>query len=65
VDLGEGSNPVTLLWAPDGGRLWAAATGLAQIVEIDPKSFEETRRFEVGEGSDGLGYSQVAVSLEE
>jgi YVTN family beta-propeller protein len=65
IELGDGSRPVTLLFSPDGDRLWAAATGLAQIVEIDMESFEERRRFDVGQGSDGLGYSRVSVEKDD
>jgi DNA-binding beta-propeller fold protein YncE len=61
VELDEGSTPVTLLYAPDGKRLFAAATGMAQVVEIDPRRRRITRRFDVGMGSDGLGYSDVEV----
>ncbi|MCQ8186164.1 YncE family protein [Parvularcula maris] len=59
VRLGRRAVPVTLLYAPDGSKLWAAATGEATIYEIDTESRKVLRKLKAGEGSDGLGYSPL------
>lgn len=63
IDLPEGASvPVTMLFAPGGGSLFVAATGSAQIVEIDTADWSVTRTLGAGEGSDGLGYSGLDVA---
>lgn len=62
IPLGpDARTPVTLLFAPQGDRLWVAATGSARVVEIDAISWRVRRALAAGEGSDGLAYSPVAV----
>lgn len=65
VELGQGTVPVTLLFSPEGDVLWAAATGAQKVFEIDMEGFEITRSFDVGEGSDGLGYAPGNVTPSE
>lgn len=64
IDLGALNleAPVTLLFAPDGSRLWAAATHSATIVEIDTNGWDIRRIIGVGEGSDGIAYSPETVN---
>ncbi len=57
--------PVTLLFSPDGGVVWAAATGSASVAEIDTSTFEIIRTLPAAAGSDGLGYSPVSTSPTE
>lgn len=66
VDLtkAEGVTPVTLLWSPDGSKLWAAATGSAQIVEINTDDWSISRALKAGAGSDGLGYSPIDLAAD-
>ncbi len=61
VDLaGSGLQaPVTMLFSPDGKHLWVAATGSEAVAEIDTKDWTLGRRFAVGKGADGLGYSRA------
>lgn len=59
VDLTDARAPVTLLFSPNGARLWVAATGSAKILEIDTDDWTIARAFDAGEGSDGLGYSPL------
>ncbi len=63
VDLNdaEARVPVTILWHPDGTRLWVATTQSAKIVEIKVKDWSITRTLAAGEGSDGLGYSPIDI----
>ncbi|RFB05382.1 YncE family protein [Parvularcula marina] len=56
--------PVTLLWSPDGSKLWAAATNAARIIEIETAGWTIGRALAAGQGSDGLGYSPVDVAGE-
>ncbi|WP_118857380.1 YncE family protein [Sphingomonas mesophila] len=51
--------PVTMLFAPDGKRLWVAATGSGAVAEIDTKSWRIMRRLAAGKGADGLAFSRV------
>jgi len=53
------SRPVTLLFHPNGTRIFAALTGANQIAEVDLESGTEIRRFQAGERSDGLGFSLI------
>lgn len=57
----DARTPVTLLFEPNGKRLWAAATGSARVVEIDAGDWQVIRALEAGAGSDGLGYSAVTT----
>ncbi|MEM8825522.1 MAG: beta-propeller fold lactonase family protein [Pseudomonadota bacterium] len=57
------SRQVTLIWSPDGTKLYAAETALARVAEIDFASGEVLRHLMAGEGSDGLGISNVAVDV--
>lgn len=60
IDLsGAGTTPVTMLWQPDGAKLFVALTGSATVVEIDTADWTIGRRFAVGEGSDGLAFSPL------
>lgn len=53
---GEGSaGQVTLLFSPDGKRLYAAETGRNQVAEIDFASGTVLRRLNAGKNGDGLG----------
>lgn len=54
-----GRVPVTLLWGPDGTKLWVATTMAARVLEINTQTWALTRVLEAGNGSDGLGYSQI------
>ena len=68
ADIALGQNglfPVTLLWSEDGTKLWAAATGSKRVVEIDADDWSVIRTLPAGEGSDGLGYSPLDVTLTE
>ncbi|GGY36677.1 YncE family protein [Parvularcula lutaonensis] len=65
VELGEGTVPVTLLFSPEGDVLWAAATGAEKVFEIDMESFDILHSFDVGQGSDGLGYAPGDVTPSE
>ncbi|MBB5520045.1 YncE family protein [Amphiplicatus metriothermophilus] len=56
--------PVTMLFSPDGARLWVAATGSAKIVEIATDGWSIVRTLPAGRGSDGLGYSPVSTQTE-
>lgn len=55
----EKKTPVTMLWRPDGQRLFVATTQSATVVEIDTADWSITRTFAVGNGSDGLAYSPI------
>ena len=63
IDLGAAGYeaPVTMLFSPDGKRLWVAATGSAAVAEIDTVSWKIARRLAAGKGADGLAYSKVDV----
>lgn len=65
VELGEGTVPVTLLYANDGSVIWAAATGAQKVFEIDTETLVIRRSFDVGEGSDGLIYSPLNVEVHD
>ncbi|WP_432200285.1 YncE family protein [Erythrobacter sp. W53] len=45
---------VTILWSDDGERIYVAETGTDTIAEVDFASGTVLRRFEVGDGGDGL-----------
>ena len=51
--------PASLLFSPDGAFLYAGAQDGAMVVEIDTATWEITRTFEAGEGSDGMAISPV------
>lgn len=59
VDLAPSEVPVTILFDPDGDRLWVAATASRRILEIGTADGVIRRHFVVGDGSDGLGYSPL------
>lgn len=61
IDLAEvdAKIPVTMLFSPDGTKLWVACTGSEKVVEIDTDDWSVARSFAVGDGSDGLGYSPL------
>lgn len=48
---------VTIMFANDGKRLYAAETGKAQIAEVELASGKLLRTLPAGKGADGLGYS--------
>ena len=45
---------VTVIWSPDGNRLYVAETGTDTIAEVDYASGTVLRRLEGGDGGDGL-----------
>jgi len=45
---------VTILWSPDGERIYVAETGTNTVAEVDYATGEVLRRFTVGDGGDGL-----------
>ena len=45
---------VTILWSPDGSRIYVAETGTSTIAEVDYASGKVLRRLKAGEGGDGL-----------
>lgn len=45
---------VTILWSPDGKRIYVAETGTDTIAEVDYASGRVLRRIATGEGGDGL-----------
>ncbi|GAB5468249.1 MAG: hypothetical protein Kilf2KO_12790 [Rhodospirillales bacterium] len=51
--------PASLLFGPDGRHLYAGAQDGARVVEIDSATWEITRVFPAGLGSDGLEISPV------
>ena len=62
IDLEAGgyAGPVTMLFSPDGKRLWVAATGSAAVAEIGTANWTILRRLDAGKGSDGLAYSKLS-----
>lgn len=48
---------VTIMFANDGKRLYAAETGRAQIAEVELATGKRLRTLPAGKGADGLGYS--------
>ncbi|MGB7406680.1 MAG: beta-propeller fold lactonase family protein [Pacificimonas sp.] len=50
---------VTLIWSPDGTKLYAAETARSQVAEIDFATGERLRYLPAGEGADGLGIATV------
>lgn len=49
------SRQVTILFSPDGQKLYVAETGPDTIAEVDMESRKVHRRFEAGADGDGLG----------
>lgn len=45
---------VTILWSPDGERIYVAETGSDTIAEVDFEKAKVLRRFSVGDGGDGM-----------
>ena len=45
---------VTLLWSPDGKRIYVAETGTDTVAEVDFESGKVLRRLQTGDGGDGL-----------
>lgn len=50
----EKRQQVTVIWSPDGSRLYVAETGTDTIAEVDYASGAVLRRLEGGDGGDGL-----------
>jgi YVTN family beta-propeller protein len=50
----QAAGQVTLLFSPDGTRLYAAETGRDQVAEIDVASGKLLRRIPAGKNGDGL-----------
>ncbi|MBC2776112.1 LpqB family beta-propeller domain-containing protein [Parasphingopyxis marina] len=50
---------VTILFSPDGRTLYAAETGRARVAAINMDSGEVIRRYDAGEGSDGLAVTRI------
>ncbi|WP_162559092.1 YncE family protein [Sphingorhabdus sp. EL138] len=53
------SAQVTILFSPDGKRLYVAETGLNRIAEVDMIEGKLIRHFTVGKNGDGLGIVQT------
>ncbi len=51
--------PASLLFSPDGAFLYAGAQDGAMVTEIDTATWQITRTFEAGAGSDGMAISPV------
>lgn len=49
---------VTILWSPDGERIYVAETGTDTIAEVDYATGRVLRRIAAGEGGDGLAIVQ-------
>lgn len=66
IDLAPagGKIPVTMLWHPDGSKLWVATTQAARVIEINTADWSVSRALIAGEGSDGLGYTAVDAVTE-
>ncbi len=45
---------VTVIWPPDGRRLYVAETGTDTVAEVDYATQTVLRRFQAGDGGDGL-----------
>ena len=60
VSGSEGSVQVTLIFSPDGKRLYAAETANDTIAEIDFASGKVSRRLRAGAGGDGLAIMSAA-----
>lgn len=60
-DSGAPVMPVTLLFSPDGRRLFVALTAIATIAVIDTATWQTVDRIAAGTGSDGLGWSPLAL----
>lgn len=45
---------VTILWSPDGQRIYVAETGTDTVAEVDYRTGEVLRRLKTGDGGDGL-----------
>lgn len=58
------SGQVTILFSPDGSRLFAAETGTNQVAEIDMVAGELVRRLPAGTNGDGLGIAE-AIKVSE
>jgi len=56
--------PVTLLFSPEGDRLYAAATSHATVAEISTADWSIVRKLKAGAGSDGLGLTAASVETE-
>lgn len=54
VSEGDAARQVTLLWSPDGKRIYAAETGVDKVAEIDVASGKVLRRIAAGTNGDGL-----------
>ena len=50
----ERRQQVTILWSPDGERVYVAETGTDTVAEVDYRTGEVLRRIAVGEGGDGM-----------
>ena len=50
---------VTILWSPDGQRIYVAETGSDTVAEVDYASGKVLRRFTGGDGGDGLAILSV------
>lgn len=57
----EKRQQVTVIWSPDGSRLYVAETGTDTIAEVDYVSGKVLRRFEGGDGGDGLAIVGSAI----
>jgi len=54
--------PVTLLFDPDGSRLFVALTRAAEIAVLDISTWRQADLISAGAGSDGLGYSPLSLT---
>ncbi|MBB3035165.1 YncE family protein [Alteriqipengyuania lutimaris] len=53
-DAAQARFQVTILWSPDGERIYVAETGTDTVAEVDYKSGRVLRRIATGDGGDGL-----------
>ncbi|AMO71998.1 YncE family protein [Sphingorhabdus sp. M41] len=59
------SQQVTILFSPDGKKLYVAETGPDTIAEVDLAAGKVLRRFKAGRDGDGLGISLNAHATED
>lgn len=54
---------VTILWSPDGERIYVAETGTDTVAEVEYRSGKVLRRISTGDGGDGLGIIAAAPKI--
>ena len=58
VSGAEAAGQVTILFSPDGSRLYAAETGRDEVAEVDLASGTVLRRLKAGKNGDGLAIAE-------